>query len=166
MNGWALRLFASAYACEIVGNTFSGNTFDVSTNGDLKNNVLKGNYWDRYSGYDLDRDGYGDVPHRPLGFFTLLVERMPYAMVLSRSLFVSLLDRAERLLPSLGPEALKDEHPLMRPAGRKVIAGSSSKFDILHSTFFIQPCSRRNEKWKMMNEKCRMSCPQAPAHHA
>ncbi|MCW5899017.1 MAG: nitrous oxide reductase family maturation protein NosD [Flavobacteriales bacterium] len=125
MNGWALRLFANAFDCRFTGNTFSGNTFDVSTNGSLKDNVMEGNYWDRYSGYDLDRDGHGDVPHRPLGFFTLLVERMPHALVFSRSLFVSLLDRAERLIPSLGPEALKDERPLMRPPNptRSVTSG-------------------------------------------
>lgn len=116
-NGWALRLFANAFDCSLERNTFSGNTFDLSTNGQLRNNTLNGNYWDRYTGYDLDRDGHGDVPHRPLGFFTLLVERMPYALVFSRSLFVSLLDRAERLIPSLGPEAMKDERPLMRPPG-------------------------------------------------
>ena len=55
------------------------------------------------------------MPHRPLGFFTLLVETQPYAMVFSRSLFVSLLDRAERLIPSLTPESMKDDRPLMRP---------------------------------------------------
>ena len=48
---------------------------------------------------------------------TLLVEMQPYAMVFSRSLFVSLLDRAERLIPSLSPESLKDDAPLMRPPG-------------------------------------------------
>lgn len=114
-NGWALRLFANATGSSFRGNTFAGNTFDLSTNGSLMLNVVEGNYWDRYAGYDLDRDGTGDVPHRPLGFFTLLVERQPYAMVFSRSLFVSLLDRAERLLPSLSPEAIKDDRPLMRP---------------------------------------------------
>lgn len=115
LNGWALRLFANAIDCDFRGNTFAGNTFDVSTNGSLTPNTMNGNYWDRYSGYDLDRDGYGDVPHRPLGFFTLLVEMQPYAMVFSRSLFVSLLDRAERLIPSLTPESMKDDRPLMRP---------------------------------------------------
>lgn len=115
LNGWALRLFANAIDCDFRGNTFAGNTFDVSTNGSLIPNTMNGNYWDRYAGYDLDRDGYGDVPHRPLGFFTLLVEMQPYAMVFSRSLFVSLLDRAERLIPSLTPESMKDDRPLMRP---------------------------------------------------
>src|SRR5690606_22113793 len=89
-NGYALRLFANALNCNCDGNVFSGNTFDMSTNGTLQDNELNGNYWDRYSGYDLDRDGHGDVPHRPLGFFTLLVEQQPYAMVFSRSLFVTL----------------------------------------------------------------------------
>ncbi len=118
-NGYALRLFANAYDCTFKGNTFSGNTFDLSTNGNIQDNVMEGNYWDRYSGYDIDRDGYGDVPHRPLGFFTLLVEKQPYAMVFSRSLFVSLLDRAERLIPSLSPASLKDDRPLMRPPEKR-----------------------------------------------
>ncbi|MCB0793836.1 MAG: nitrous oxide reductase family maturation protein NosD [Flavobacteriales bacterium] len=113
-NGWALRLFANATACVITRNLFVGNTFDLSTNGDLMLNDINGNYWDRYVGYDLDRDGYGDVPYRPLGFFGLLVERMPYAMVFSRSLLVALLDQAERLIPTLTPLAMKDDHPLMR----------------------------------------------------
>lgn len=115
LNGWALRLYANASACTFTGNTFQGNTFDLSTNGDLMLNTIAANYWDRYIGYDLDRDGEGDTPYRPLGFFTLLVEKVPYAMVFSRSLFVSLLDRAERVIPSLSPEAMKDDRPLMRP---------------------------------------------------
>lgn len=115
MNGWALRLYANATACSFIGNSFSGNTFDVSTNGSLMLNRMEGNYWDRYTGYDLDRDGHGDVPHRPLGLFTMLVERMPYALVFSRSLFVALLDRAEQVVPSLAPDALRDDRPLIRP---------------------------------------------------
>ncbi len=113
-NGWALRLFANALYCTFEDNAFIGNTFDLSSNGELKENVMTGNYWDRYVGYDLDRDRMGDTPYRPLGFFALLVERIPYAMVFSRSLFVSLLDRAERLIPTLTPAAMKDDRPLMR----------------------------------------------------
>jgi nitrous oxidase accessory protein len=115
LNGWALRLYANSMTCTFEGNTFQGNTFDLSTNGDLLLNTIAGNYWDRYVGYDLDRDGSGDAPYRPLGFFALLVERVPYAMVFSRSLFVALLDRAERVIPTLSPEALRDDRPLMRP---------------------------------------------------
>ena len=114
-NGWAVKLFANSTATRFEGNHFSGNTFDMTTNGDLVMTTLTGNYWDRYQGYDLDRNGKGDVPHRPLSVFALVTERMPYAMVLSRSLMVNLLDQSERLIPTLTPATLEDRAPLMRP---------------------------------------------------
>lgn len=114
-NGWAVRLFANSMDCHFNGNTFAGNTFDLSTNGNPKYNSFSGNYWDRYQGYDLDRNGVGDVPFRPLSLFALVNERMPYAVVLSRSLLTQLLDQAERLLPSMTPEGLEDDKPLMKP---------------------------------------------------
>ncbi|MBK6776314.1 MAG: nitrous oxide reductase family maturation protein NosD [Flavobacteriales bacterium] len=114
-NGWAVRLFANSTDAVCESDTVSGKTSDVTTNGDLVLSLLKRNYWDRYRGYDLDRDGHGDVPYRPFGLFALVTERMPYAMVLSRSLMVQLLDESERLLPSLTPKSLEDLSPLMRP---------------------------------------------------
>jgi nitrous oxidase accessory protein len=114
-NGWALRLFANATACNFTGNSFTGNTFDMSTNGNPVYNSFSGNYWDRYQGYDLDHDGTGDVPFRPLSLFAMVNGRMPYAVVLSRSLLTQLLDQAERLVPSMTPEGLEDDKPLMKP---------------------------------------------------
>ncbi|MBK7383103.1 MAG: nitrous oxide reductase family maturation protein NosD [Flavobacteriales bacterium] len=114
-NGWAVRVFANSTAAHYEGNVFTGNTFDMTTNGDLVLSTLQHNYWDRYRGYDLDRDGVGDVPFRPLSVFALVTERMPYAMVLSRSLMVNLLDQSERLIPTLTPATLEDRAPLMRP---------------------------------------------------
>lgn len=114
-NGWAVRLFANSTSSTFAANLFSANTFDMTTNGDLVLSRLKGNYWDRYRGYDLDHDGFGDVSHRPLSVFALVTERMPYAMVLSRSLLVNLLDQTERIIPTLTPAALEDTAPLMRP---------------------------------------------------
>lgn len=113
-NGWALRLFANATDCHFIGNSFTGNTFDMSTNGNPVYNIFSGNYWDRYQGYDLDHDGSGDVPFRPLSLFAMVNERMPYAVVLSRSLLTQLLDQAERLVPSMTPEGLEDDKPLMK----------------------------------------------------
>lgn len=114
-NGWALRLFANAMYCHFEGNSFVGNTFDMSTNGNPVYNSFVGNYWDRYKGYDLDRNGTGDVPFRPLSLFAMVNERMPYAVVLSRSLLTGLMDQAERLIPSFTPEGLEDARPLMKP---------------------------------------------------
>lgn len=114
-NGWAVKLFANSTGCTFTANSFWGNTFDMSTNGDLVLSSLKGNYWDCYRGYDLDHDGQGDVPHHPMSVFGLVTERMPYAMVLSRSLMVNLLDHSERIVPTMTPKALEDTAPLMRP---------------------------------------------------
>jgi nitrous oxidase accessory protein len=113
-NGWAVKLVASTQDASFAANTFVRNTFDVSTNSISTTNVLRGNYWDAYEGYDLDRDGRGDVPHRPVRLFSLIVERNEPTLILLRSPMIALLDRAERLLPSLTPETLVDQTPLMR----------------------------------------------------
>lgn len=113
-NGWAVRLYANSMDFHFQGNTFVGNTFDMSTNGNPVYNSFSGNYWDRYKGYDLDRDGTGDIPFRPLSLFAMVNERMPYAVVLSRSLLTGLMDQAERLIPSMTPEGLQDDKPLMK----------------------------------------------------
>jgi nitrous oxidase accessory protein len=113
-NGRAVRLFASSQENRFEGNDFVANAFDVTTNSRHHFNHFEGNYWSGYRGYDLTGDGFGDVPHRPVRLFGLIAERQPVAMVLLRSLFVDLLDLAERVIPALTPEALMDERPSMR----------------------------------------------------
>jgi nitrous oxidase accessory protein len=112
-NGWAVKIMANSIDNEFTGNRFSGNAFDVSTNSRSSFSRFSKNYWDAYQGYDLDRDGYGDVPFRPVRLFALLVEQYPPSIILMRSAFVDMLDLAERIMPILTPEALVDEHPLM-----------------------------------------------------
>lgn len=113
-NGWAIRLMASTENASFTGNSFSGNTFDVATNNRLTSNRFRGNFWDAYRGYDLNRDGIGDVAHHPVRLFSLIVESNQPTLVLLRSLVVALLDGAERVLPSLTPELLVDSMPRMR----------------------------------------------------
>ena len=113
-NGWAVKLMASTQGASFTSNTFVGNTFDLATNSAASDTRLAGNYWDDYRGYDLGRDGVGDVPHRPVRLFSLIVERHEPTLVLLRSALVALLDRAERVLPSLTPGTLADARPLMR----------------------------------------------------
>jgi nitrous oxidase accessory protein len=90
----------------------------VTVNGRGTLGVFAGNRWDSYRGWDLDADGTGDVPHHPVRFFALLVERAPVAMLLQRSLFVRVLDAAERVLPVLTPRGVVDEAPQMLRADR------------------------------------------------
>ena len=98
-----------------VNSNFISNTFDVATNGTLVLNRFERNYWDRYQGYDLDHDGRGDTPFHPMNFYSMVVERMPPMLMLWRSFFVQLLDRAEKAIPVLTPEALRDNHPSLIP---------------------------------------------------
>lgn len=114
-NGWAIRIMASSMDNLITRNNFIDNAFDVSTNSRQQSrNRFEENYWDKYSGYDLDGDGFGDVPYRPVRLFSLIVERNPMALLLLRSMFVQVLDITERVMPTITPETLVDEKPLMR----------------------------------------------------
>lgn len=113
-NGWAVKLQASCDDNVFTGNNFMANTFDISTNGTTVLNTLDGNYWDRYEGYDMNKDGVGDIPYRPSNIFTMIVERMPVAMLLWRSFLVALLDRAEKVIPAMTPINFKDDKPKMK----------------------------------------------------
>ena len=112
-NGWGLKIQASCMENVIENNNFLGNTFDVSTNSTLVQNKFISNYWDKYEGYDLNKDGLGDVPYRPLSLFSVIVESNPPAMLLLRSFMVTLLDKSEKILPSLTPENFIDNTPLI-----------------------------------------------------
>ncbi|MHB1279290.1 MAG: nitrous oxide reductase family maturation protein NosD [Bacteroidia bacterium] len=114
-NGWGMKIQANCIDNSINQNNFTANTFDISTNGTLTLNNFDGNYWDKYEGYDLDRNETGDVPFHPLSLYSVIVEGNPPAMLLFRSFMVSLLDRSEKMLPSLTPENFVDNKPRMRP---------------------------------------------------
>jgi nitrous oxidase accessory protein len=114
-NGYAIRIQASCDNNTIRKNNFVANSFDIATNGSLVLNSFDDNYWDKYEGYDLNKDGVGDIPYRPLSLFALIVERNNSAMMLFRSPMVSLIEKAEKVLPGLTPEQLKDNSPRMKP---------------------------------------------------
>lgn len=113
-NGWAVRVLADAEGNRFARNVFLRNSFDVSTNSRSNVSTFRGNYWDHYEGYDLDHDGFGDVPFHPVRLFSLLVAQHEPSLILLRSFFVDLLDAAERVMPVLTPETLRDDRPLMR----------------------------------------------------
>lgn len=113
-NGWGVKLFANSTRNVFTKNSFIENTFDVATNSRQHNNTFKSNYWSKYTGYDLDGDGIGDVPHRPVRLYSLVVQQNPVSLILHRSLFIDILDIAERVIPALTPETLVDSTPLIK----------------------------------------------------
>ncbi|GAB2829722.1 nitrous oxide reductase family maturation protein NosD [Ferruginibacter profundus] len=114
-NGWALKIQASCMDIALTNNNFLNNTFDIGTNGSLVLNTFNHNYWDKYDGYDLNKDKIGDVPYRPVSMYSMIIEQNPPAMMLFRSFMTALLDKTEKIIPTLTPENLKDDHPLMKP---------------------------------------------------
>lgn len=114
-NGWAMKLMANCMEVDVRDCNFLGNTFDIGTNGSLVLNHLENNYWDKYEGYDLDRDVIGDIPYRPVSLYSMVIEQNPPAMILLRSFMVTLLDKTEKIIPTITPENLKDDYPRMKP---------------------------------------------------
>ncbi|SFW88884.1 nitrous oxidase accessory protein [Chitinophaga sancti] len=114
-NGWAMKVQASCAENKITHNNFFGNTFDVATNGSLVLNHFDNNYWDKYEGYDLNRDGKGDVPYHPVSLYAMVADKNPAVMMLFHSFMVSLLDRTEKVMPGITPVNLVDRAPFMKP---------------------------------------------------
>jgi len=89
-NGWALKVQASCEDNNFHHNNFTGNSFDVGTNGSISLNKFYNNYWDKYDGYDINKDGIGDIAWHPVSMYSMIVEQNPYALMLFRSFTVQL----------------------------------------------------------------------------
>jgi nitrous oxidase accessory protein len=114
-NGWALKIWGSCMDNTFTGNNFFTNTFDLTTNSSRDYNTYISNYWSNYTGYDLDRNGLGDIPHRPVTMYSYLVGKVDVSILLLRSLFIDILNFAEKVTPLFVPKSLVDPEPLMKP---------------------------------------------------
>ncbi|MDX1829492.1 MAG: nitrous oxide reductase family maturation protein NosD [Lutibacter sp.] len=115
-NGWALKFSGGCYKNIFKRNDFIYNAFDLSYNSQLNSNRFENNYWSDYTGYDLNKDGIGDVPYRPVKLFSYIVNQTPEALVLLRSLFVDIINFSEKVSPVFTPDNLVDKNPLMKIA--------------------------------------------------
>lgn len=113
-NGWAMRVQSSCDNNVFEKNNFLSNSFDVATNGTMMLNTFNNNYWDKYDGYDLDKNKVGDVPYYPVSMYSVVTERVPTAMILYRSFLTDIMNRVEKVMPSIVPDKLKDDNPLMK----------------------------------------------------
>jgi nitrous oxidase accessory protein len=113
-NGWAIKVRGACYTNQFVGNNFLYNSFDISYNSNINDNVFDRNYWSNYTGYDLDKNGIGDVPYRPVKLFSYIVNRTPETIILLRSLFIDIIDFSEKVSPVFTPDNLMDNNPLIK----------------------------------------------------
>lgn len=113
-NGWAIKISGGCLDNTISNNNFLYNTFDLSLNSSVNNNEFSGNFWSAYTGYDLDRNGVGDIPYRPVKLFNYVVNKTPEAMVLLRSLFIDIINFSEKVSPVFTPKKVVDNRPAMQ----------------------------------------------------
>ncbi|EID76834.1 nitrous oxide reductase family maturation protein NosD [Imtechella halotolerans] len=113
-NGWAVKINGACFNNDFRKNNFLNNTFDVAYSGHLNDNSFSQNYWSAYTGYDLNRNGIGDVPYRPVKLFSYVVNKTPESIVLLRSLFVDIINFSEKVSPVFTPTHLMDTEPLMK----------------------------------------------------
>lgn len=115
LNGTAIDMKGNSLENVVERNNFLANTFEIVTNSNHNINTYDSNYWSMYSGYDLNRDGIGDLPYRPVNLFARITNEIPAATLMLHSFFVNMLDATERLFPDLIPAELVDENPMMKP---------------------------------------------------
>ena len=104
-------------------NAFRGNAFrdnfravDVEGGADALAVEWTGNYFDDYAGFDLDEDGYGDVPFELRSLSGELVTRVPALQFFRGAVALRLVDVAAHVAPLLRPRTLlRDPRPRMAP---------------------------------------------------
>ena len=116
----AMVFLASGANNRFFDNTLRDNQFQVRTEnrGDLMNAEWARNYFDDYQGYDLDGDGYGDVPYELRSLSGELIGEYPALAFFRGTSALAMIDAVSNLFPLFQPQPiLVDHQPRMRPAG-------------------------------------------------
>ncbi|TDU39654.1 nitrous oxidase accessory protein [Gelidibacter sediminis] len=115
-NGWAIKVRGACYTNTFTENNFLYNSFDIAYNSNVNDNTFDRNFWSSYTGYDLNKNGIGDIPYRPVKLFSYIVNRTPETIILLRSMFIDIIDFSEKVSPVFTPDDLMDNNPLMKKA--------------------------------------------------
>ena len=121
-NEVGLALQSNA-ALTLSENTISDNLTDVRALGRQLSPSMqwsrggRGNFWSQYRGYDGDRNGVGDVPHRLEDAMDALVRRNALTQAFLYTPAHLALEAAARMFPLLRQQPLlTDRYPLMATA--------------------------------------------------
>ncbi|MEZ4403696.1 MAG: nitrous oxide reductase family maturation protein NosD [Kofleriaceae bacterium] len=122
----ALVFHASAHHTDVIDNDFAGNEVQsrVDGGGDALDVTWSGNYFDDYTGYDLDGDGTGDVPFELRSFAGTLITAHPNLGFFDGTPALALADAAAHLDPLFRPKpVLIDPTPRMQPVATRAGRG-------------------------------------------
>lgn len=115
-NHAGLRLHGGQTGAEFRGNRFHENTTQVTVDGraDATGTVFERNTWTDYTGYDLDRDGVGDLPYAPRTVTGSLAERRPALAFFANTPAAGLLQLLAEAFPMFAPRpVLVDALPVL-----------------------------------------------------
>jgi nitrous oxidase accessory protein len=114
-------MFASSEANTFSKNSFVENLSPLFMIGKGANTRWQsegeGNFWNDYSGYDLDGDGVGDIPHRIQNIFQHLEGNYPRLRIYFSSPAAQALAAAEKIFPVIQGSPEIDSKPLIKAAG-------------------------------------------------
>ena len=120
-NKEAIHFHAVIQNNTIRHNRFVGNIDDIvkDTEGALtRRNTVEKNYWDRYSGFDKNRDNIGDSPHQIYQHADQLWHYNPKVKFFYGSPLMTLLNFMSELAPFVAPVLLlEDTKPLAHNPG-------------------------------------------------
>jgi nitrous oxidase accessory protein len=122
-NLFALCDTAVAFLGNGANNIFEDNTLRdnqtqarLEDQGNLMQTEWSRNYFDDYQGYDLDGDGFGDVPYEPRSLSGQLLSERPELRFFRGTAALDLIDALAAVMPIFRPEPLLIDHqPRMRP---------------------------------------------------
>jgi len=118
LNGVALRTHSSERGAKFFKNDFLQNDVlvEVDGNGDARGVDFVGNYWANYAGYDLDRDGVGDVAFQVKQASSDLSDSHPDLKFFHGTAAFGLYDAVATALPYFATRLLlEDAKPAVRP---------------------------------------------------
>ena len=118
LGGLGVEFHSSPHRTHFVRNSFRDNAAQLRVDG--RGNALgiewRENHFDDYQGYDLDGDGFGDLPYELRSLSNRLIAQRPEIQFFRGTLALDLVDVASEVSPLLAPSAvMRDERPRMGP---------------------------------------------------
>jgi len=137
-NDVALQMFSSADENLLSGNNFIQNLSPLQLIGSSTTTRwaerARGNYWSNYSGYDLDGNGIGDIPHRIQNVFEYMEGNYPRLRLYLESPAAQAIATAERIVPLIHGPSVNDPCPLMKAVPVNLHAKGSPPADVKSQT--------------------------------
>lgn len=108
LNDVGVRFHGANQGLAFRNNTFQENTVsaEVEGGGDALGTEFSGNRWHDYVGYDLDRDGTGDVPYEVKRLSGELTDAQPSIKFFQGTLAMGLMDAIAEAVPVLASRLL------------------------------------------------------------